>query len=60
LTATNQLVRQTNLLSMFRAVGQVMHLLEDASQGYSPQGERATRAASLAKPAAGLAGRSAE
>jgi len=32
LTATNQLERQTNLLFMFRAVGQVMHLLEDASQ----------------------------
>jgi hypothetical protein len=32
LTATNQLARQTNLDAMFRAVGQVMHLLEDASQ----------------------------
>ena len=32
LTATSQSERQTNLLSMFRAVGQVMHLLEDASQ----------------------------
>jgi hypothetical protein len=32
LTATNQSERQTNLLFMFRAVGQVMHLLEDASQ----------------------------
>jgi hypothetical protein len=32
LTATNQLERQTNLLAMFRAVGQVMHLLEDTSQ----------------------------
>ncbi|MFZ0827849.1 MAG: DUF642 domain-containing protein [Verrucomicrobiia bacterium] len=32
LTATNQLERQTNLDNMFRAVGQVMHLLEDASQ----------------------------
>jgi hypothetical protein len=32
LTATNQLERQANLLAMFRAVGQVMHLLEDASQ----------------------------
>ena len=32
LTATNQSDRQTNLLAMFRAVGQVMHLLEDASQ----------------------------
>jgi hypothetical protein len=32
LTATNKFDRQTNLLSMFRAVGQVMHLLEDTSQ----------------------------
>ncbi len=32
LTATNQSDRQTNLLAMFRAVGQVMHLLEDTSQ----------------------------
>jgi hypothetical protein len=32
LTATNQSERQTNLDNMFRAVGQVMHLLEDASQ----------------------------
>jgi hypothetical protein len=32
LTATNQIQRQTNLDNMFRAVGQVMHLLEDASQ----------------------------
>lgn len=32
LTATNQADRQTNLFQMFRAVGQVMHLLEDASQ----------------------------
>jgi hypothetical protein len=32
LTATDKLVRQTNLDNMFRAVGQVMHLLEDASQ----------------------------
>ena len=32
LTATNQIQRQTNLDNMFRAVGQDMHLLEDASQ----------------------------
>jgi hypothetical protein len=32
LTATNQLERQTDLDKMFRAIGQVMHLLEDASQ----------------------------
>lgn len=32
LTATNQDERQTNLLNMFRSVGQVLHLLEDASQ----------------------------
>lgn len=32
LTATNQLARQTNLDNMFRAVGQVMHLLEDTTQ----------------------------
>jgi hypothetical protein len=32
LTATNQIQRQTNLDNMFRAVGQVMHLLEDTSQ----------------------------
>jgi hypothetical protein len=32
LTATNQLQRQTNLDNMFRAVGQVMHLLEDTTQ----------------------------
>ena len=32
LTATNQSLRKTNLLYMFRAVGQVMHLLEDTSQ----------------------------
>ena len=32
LTAATPLDRQTNLLAMFRAVGQVMHLLEDTSQ----------------------------
>ncbi len=32
LTATNRLDRQTNLANMFRAVGQVMHLLQDTSQ----------------------------
>jgi len=32
LTAPDKLGRQTNLDNMFRAVGQVMHLLEDASQ----------------------------
>ena len=32
LTATDQLARQTNLDNMFRAVGQMMHLLEDTSQ----------------------------
>lgn len=32
LTATNRPARQTNLDNMFQAVGQVMHLLEDASQ----------------------------
>jgi hypothetical protein len=32
LTATNQSERQANLDNMFRAIGQVMHLLEDASQ----------------------------
>ncbi|HEX3856076.1 MAG TPA: DUF642 domain-containing protein [Verrucomicrobiae bacterium] len=32
LTATNQIQRQTNLDNMFRAVGQVMHLLEDTTQ----------------------------
>ena len=32
LTASNQTERQTNLDNMFRAVGQVMHLLEDTSQ----------------------------
>jgi hypothetical protein len=32
LTETIQLVRQTNLDNMFRAAGQVMHLLEDTSQ----------------------------
>jgi hypothetical protein len=32
LTASNRLARQTNLDNMFRAVGQVMHLLEDTSQ----------------------------
>jgi hypothetical protein len=32
LTATNQSCRLTNLENMFRAVGQVMHLLEDTSQ----------------------------
>jgi len=32
LTATNQSERQANLDNMFRAVGQVMHLLEDTTQ----------------------------
>jgi hypothetical protein len=32
LTATTQAVRQANLANTFRAVGQVMHLLEDTSQ----------------------------
>ena len=32
LTETNQLARQTNVDNMFHAVGQVMHLLQDASQ----------------------------
>jgi hypothetical protein len=32
LTANNESVRQASLDNMFRAVGQVMHLLEDASQ----------------------------
>lgn len=32
LTATNQFQRQTNLLYMFRALGQVVHLLQDCSQ----------------------------
>jgi len=32
LTATNRADRQANLLNMFRSVGQVVHLLQDASQ----------------------------
>jgi hypothetical protein len=32
MTATNQLERQTDLANMFRAVGQVVHLLQDTSQ----------------------------
>jgi len=32
LTATNQLSRKTNLANMFRGMGQVVHLLQDASQ----------------------------
>lgn len=32
LTAATQLERQTNLDNMFRAIGQVMHLLEDTTQ----------------------------
>jgi hypothetical protein len=32
LTSTDPIVRSNNLVNMFRSVGQVMHLLEDASQ----------------------------
>ena len=40
LTATNQVERQTNLGNMFRAVGQVMHLLEDTSQPQHARNEQ--------------------